>query len=129
MAGAKGANALDPTTLMQIDWPRKGEPLPDAKGTQRKTFDLPYTELGLAEWKAYDAEKNGDYAGSCLPFGMPRSLNSPHGVQVIQHPDALAFLWEQNTWFHWVPLDSEFQVACRPAAELERRLDRPMGRR
>lgn len=107
MAGVRGANALDPTTLMQFDWPRKGEALPDAKG-QPKTYDLPYTERGLAEWKAYDPEKNGDYAGSCLPFGMPRSLNSPHGVQVIQNADALAFLWEQDTWFHWVPLDPNF---------------------
>jgi hypothetical protein len=108
MAGARGANALDPATMMPFDWPRKGEPLPDAKG-QAKTYDLPYTDRGLAEWKAYDPEKNGDYAGSCLPFGMPRSLNSPHGVQIIQHPDALAFLWEQNTWFHWVPLDPNFK--------------------
>lgn len=107
MAGNKGANALDPTTLMPFDWPRKGEVLTDAEGT--KTFDLPYTEWGLKEWKLYNVEKNGDYAGSCLPFGMPRSLNSPHGVQVIQHQDALAFLWEQNTWFHWVPLDPNFK--------------------
>jgi hypothetical protein len=51
----------------------------------------------------YDPVTNGDYAGSCLPFGMPRSINSPHGVQIIQNPDAIAFLFEQNTWFHWVP--------------------------
>jgi hypothetical protein len=108
MAGVRGANALDPTTLMQFDWPHKGDALPDAKG-QAKTYDLPYTERGLAEWKAYDPEKNGDYAGSCLPFGMPRSLNSPHGVQIIQNADALAFLWEQDTWFHWVPLDPNFK--------------------
>jgi len=108
MAGARGANALDPVTLMPFDWPHKGDPLPDARG-QAKTYDLPYTEAGLASWKAYEPEKNGDYAGSCLPFGMPRSLNSPHGVQIIQHPDAIAFLWEQNTWFHWVPLDPNFK--------------------
>jgi hypothetical protein len=93
---------------MPFDWPRKGEALPDAQGGV-KTYDLPYTDWGLAEWKAYDAEKNGDYAGSCLPFGMPRSINSPHGVQVIQHNDAIAFLFEQNTWFHWVPLDPNFK--------------------
>jgi hypothetical protein len=110
MAGARGANALDPTTLMPLDFPRKGEALPDADGM--KTFDLPYTDWGLKEWKVYNPEKNGDYAGSCLPFGMPRSLNSPHGVQIIQHPDALAFLWEQNTWFHWVPLDPNFKWAA-----------------
>ena len=108
MAGARGANALDPMTRMPFDWPHKGEPLPDAKGAA-KTYDLPYTEWGLKEWKAYDPEKNGDYAGSCLPFGMSRSINSPHGVQILQTNDATAFLWEQNTWFHWVPTDPNFK--------------------
>jgi hypothetical protein len=108
MAGAGGANALDPATRMPFDWPHKNEPLPDAKGAP-KTFDLPYTEWGLKEWKSYEPEKNGDYAGSCLPFGMARSINSPHGVQIIQNDGALAFLWEQNTWFHWVPTDPNFK--------------------
>ena len=112
MAGGRGnppvSTALDPMTLMPFDWPHKGEPLPDAKG-QPKTFDLPYTERGLAEWKAYDPEKNGDYAGSCLPFGMSRNINSPHGVQIVHSNDALALLFEQNTWFHWIPLDPNFK--------------------
>ena len=101
MAGAGGANALDPMTRMPFDWPHKGEPLPDAKG-QPKTFDLPYTDWGLKQWKEYDPEKKGDYAGSCLPFGMSRSINSPHGVQIVHSNDAFAFLFEQNTWFHWI---------------------------
>ena len=112
MAAARGtppvSTALDPTTLMPFDWPHKGEPLSDAKG-QPKTYDLPYTDWGLAEWKAYDPEKNGDYAGSCLPFGMSRNINSPHGVQIVHSNDAIAFLFEQNTWFHYVPLDSNFK--------------------
>jgi len=108
MAGARGANALDPMTLKAFDWPHKGEPLTEAKGAA-KTYDLPYTDWGLAEWKAYDPEKNGDYAGSCLPFGMSRNINSPHGVQVIHSNDALAFLFEQNTWFHWISLDPNFK--------------------
>ena len=108
MAGPRGQNALDPMTRMPLDWPHKGDALPDAKGAM-KTNDLPYTEWGLKEWKAYDPEKNGDYAGSCLPFGMARSINSPHGVQIIHSNDALAFLFEQNTWFHWVPLDPNFK--------------------
>ena len=112
MAAGRGtppvSTALDPMTLMPFDWPHKGEPLPDGKG-QPKTYDLPYTEWGLAEWKAYDPEKNGDYAGSCLPFGMSRNINSPHGVQIVHSNDAVAFLFEQNTWFHWVPLDPNFK--------------------
>jgi hypothetical protein len=104
--GAKGT-VLDPKTRQPLTFPRLGEALPDASasatGGGGRTFDLPFTERGLKEWKEYDPVKNGDYAGSCLPFGLSRSINSPHGVQIIHHPDALAFLFEQNTWFHWVP--------------------------
>jgi cysteine synthase A len=42
---------------------------------------------------------------------MSRNINSPHGLQIIHHPDALAFLFEQNTWFHWVPLNGIAFVA------------------
>src|SRR5687768_74950 len=94
MAGAKGANALDPKTRMPLTWDRQGEPLADSKGVM-KTFDLPYTEWGRQQWAKYDPVANGDYAGSCLPFGMSRNINSPHGVQIVQNNDAIAFLWEQ----------------------------------
>jgi hypothetical protein len=105
MAG-RGA-VVDPTTRMAITIPRAGEMFPDAPrdgGGRVKTFDLPYTELGLKEWKDYDPVKNGDYAGSCLPFGMSRNINSPHGSQFVHSNDALAMLWEQNTWFTFVPI-------------------------
>jgi hypothetical protein len=106
---ARGMSVVDPETRMPLMFDHKGEKLADAKGNPNKTFDLPYTDWGLKQWKEYDPEKNGDYAGSCFPFGMSRSINSPHGVQVIHSVDALAFLWEQNTWFHWVPLDPNFK--------------------
>jgi len=105
MAG-RGA-VLDPKTRMPITIARAGEMYPEAPrdgGGRVKTFDLPYTELGLKEWKAYDPVKNGDYAGSCLPFGMSRNINSPHGSQFVHSNDALAMLWEQNTWFTFVPI-------------------------
>jgi hypothetical protein len=98
---------VDPVTRQPLDFPRKGEQLPDA--AEPRTFDLPYTDWGLKHWKAYDAVKNGDYAGTCLPFGMSRNINSPHGVQIIHNPDALAFLFEQNTWHHWVPTRPDFK--------------------
>ena len=104
-------NAVDPMTRQPLQFARKGEALPntpnDGRG-QKKTYDLPYTEWGLQAWKDYDAVANGDYAGSCLPFGMSRNINSPHGVQLIQNNDALAFLFEQNTWFHLVPTNPDF---------------------
>ena len=105
---ARGNTVLDPATRQPLDFPRKGEALPDAAG-EPKTYDLPYTERGLKEWKAYDAAKNGDYAGSCLPFGISRSMNSPHGTQIVHNPSAVTFLFETDNWFHWVPIDPNFK--------------------
>ena len=124
---------LDPKTRQPLTFARQGEALPDAaantgNSTARRTFDLPYTEWGLKHWKEYDPVKNGEYTASCLPFGMSRNINSPHGLVIVHHPDSLAFLFEQNTWFHWVPTQRD-EVAGRPAAQLERRLDRTLGRR
>lgn len=98
---------VDPKTRQPLMFEHKGEALPDARpaasGRGPRTYDLPFTEWGLKQWKEYDPVNNGDYAGSCLPFGMSRNINSPHGLQMVQNNDALAILFEQNTWFHWVP--------------------------
>ncbi len=108
MAGRGSASVVDPETRELLDWPRKGEPLPDAVDPTR-TFDLPYTELGLQRWKEYDPVANGDYAGSCMPFGMSRNINSPHGSYIIHNEQALAILFEQNTWFHLIPIEGAWE--------------------
>jgi len=100
--------AVDVMTRQPLEFARKGEALTGAAEPNR-TFDLPYTEWGLKQWKGYDPVNKGDYAGTCLPFGMSRNINSPHGVQIIHNNDALAFLFEQNTWFHWVPTKADFK--------------------
>ena len=66
--------------------------------------ELPFSPAGLADWKGYDAA-NGDYTGSCMPFGFTRSVNSPYPMQIVQSANTVAFLFEQNTWFHAVPTD------------------------
>ena len=71
---------------------------------QRGYPELPFTKAGLENWLSYDAA-NGDYTGSCMPFGMTRSFNSPYPVQIVQNTSAVALLFEQNTWFHVVPID------------------------
>ena len=103
---------LDPKTREPLKFARQGEMLKAAdrdSGRQARTFDLPYTEWGLKQWVEYDPVTEGDYAGSCLPFGLSRNLNSPHGLQIVHHPDSIALLFEQNTWFHWVPTMEDFQ--------------------
>ena len=47
--------------------------------------EVPYSEAGLANIKAYDPEHNGDYTGMCMPFGFMRSVNSPYPLQIMQN--------------------------------------------
>jgi hypothetical protein len=65
---------------------------------------LPYTAWAAKDWKNYDPT-NGDYTGACLPFGLMRSINSPDPLQVMQDGNFMAYLFEQNTWFHLFPID------------------------
>jgi len=65
---------------------------------------LPFTAVGLKDWKTYDPS-NGDYTGACLPFGLMRSINSPDPLQIMQNKTYFAELFEQNTWFHVFPID------------------------
>jgi hypothetical protein len=103
---------FDPATRQPLKFERQGEALPDAAAPASggaRAYDLPYTEWGLTKWKTYDPVANGDYAGNCLPFGMSRNINSPHGLQIVHHTESLAFLFEQDTWFHWVPIKEGFK--------------------
>jgi hypothetical protein len=73
---------------------------------QQGAGELPFSALGLAKWKSYDAAQ-GDYTGNCLPFGLVRSVNAPYPIQIIQNDTDIAFLFEQNTWFHSVAIDGK----------------------
>ena len=68
----------------------KGEPNP-----------LPFTKWGQAQWDNYDPVKNGDYAGSCMPFGWIRSF-TPHPMQIIHNSEYVSFNFEQSTMFQMV---------------------------
>jgi len=71
---------------------------------QKGEPELPFTPAGLADWSGYDAA-NGDYTGSCFPFGLMRSVNSPYPLQIVQTDKYVVLLFETNTWFHIVPID------------------------
>jgi hypothetical protein len=62
---------------------------------------LPFTTWGQAQWDNYDPVKNGDYAGSCMPFGWIRSF-TPHPMQILQNDEYITFLFEQSTMFQVV---------------------------
>ena len=69
--------------------------------------ELPFSDWGRQQWESYDRTdpEQGDYAGSCMPFGISRTIFGPQPLAIIQDEDHLVFLAEQNTWFHMVPTD------------------------
>jgi hypothetical protein len=72
---------------------------------QKGAGELPYTAWGADNFKNYDVAKF-DYTGHCLPFGLLRSVNvGGYPIQILQNAKYLAFLFEQNTWFHVVYMD------------------------
>jgi hypothetical protein len=82
---------------------------PQARQTLRASgqwAELPFTEWGLKDWQTYDAA-DGDYTGSCLPFGLNRSINAPNPFQIVQTDRYITLLFEVNNWFHVVPMGIE----------------------
>lgn len=72
---------------------------------QKGAGPLPYTAWGADNFKNYNVAEF-DYTGHCLPFGLLRSVNvGGYPIQIMQNSKYLAFLFEQNTWFHVVYLD------------------------
>src|SRR6202034_1271644 len=89
------------------------DPTPLTNPNARPKKLLPFTALGKAQWDAYDAA-NGDYTGSCMPFGLTRSVNSPDPLQIMQNAKYIGFLWEQNTWFHLARINGEHPKNLTP---------------
>jgi hypothetical protein len=88
--GRPGTQDLTRTFTNANGTSNRGEPNP-----------LPFTPWGQAQWDNYDAHKNGDYAGSCMPFGWIRSF-TPHPMQILQNNEYISFLFEQSTMFQVV---------------------------
>jgi len=70
---------------------------------QEGMAELPFTTVGLAHWKEYDAAKY-DYTGRCLPQGLTRSMNSPFPIQIIQTPKTFGVMYEAWNVFHIAPI-------------------------
>lgn len=116
--------ALLPVTLAQNTAKREIPRMPDGKPdfqavwdhpyvpdmtldreNQKGAGELPYTAWGADNFKNYNVA-DFDYTGHCLPFGLLRSVNvGGYPIQIMQNSKYLAFLFEQNTWFHVVHLD------------------------
>ncbi len=75
-----------------------------AQPNHKGIAELPFTPWGLENWTSYDP-LDGDYTGSCFPYGLSRSINGPFPMRIIQNDTHVAILFELGTWFHVIPLD------------------------
>jgi len=64
---------------------------------------VPYTDAGRAAFKNHDAKD--DPTSLCLYPGMPRIMQSPYPVQVLQTPEYLIFAFEYMRLWRVIPMD------------------------
>ena len=83
-------------------------------GLQKGPGDLPFTPAGLENFKNYNPERDGDYTGMCMPFGLMRSVNAPYPFQIMQNDKYVAIMFEQSTWFHVVPFKAAHSKEPNP---------------
>jgi len=81
---------------------------------QKGAGPLPFTPAGTDNIKSYDPEKDGDYTGMCMPYGLTRSFNGPFPIQIMQTDRHVAFLFEMGTWFHVVPFKDAHSAEPNP---------------
>ena len=70
---------------------------------QKGAGEIPYSAAGLDNIKNYNPERDGDYTGMCMPYGLTRSMNAPYPIQIMQNDKVVAFMFEVSTWFHVAP--------------------------
>jgi hypothetical protein len=87
-----------------------------AKNTaqQKAPGPLPLTPAGIQNITSYDPEKDGDYTGMCMPYGLTRSFNGPFPIQIMQTDKHVGFLFEMGTWFHVAPLKDAHSADPNP---------------
>jgi hypothetical protein len=81
---------------------------------QKGAGALPFTPAGIENIKSYDPERDGDYTGMCMPYGLTRSFNGPFPIQIMQTADHVAFLFELGNWFHVVPFKEAHSAEPNP---------------
>src|SRR5215469_11530763 len=68
-----------------------------------KEDEVPYTERGRAAYRNHDAKD--DPTANCWLPGVPRIMQSPYPIQMVQSPRYLIILFEYMHTFRSIPLD------------------------
>ena len=66
---------------------------------------IPYTDAGRAAFKNHDSKD--DPTSLCLYPGMPRIMQSPYPIQIIQTPEYVTILFEYMRQFRAIPTDGQ----------------------
>jgi hypothetical protein len=64
---------------------------------------VPYTEAGLRAFREHDSKD--DPTSLCLYPGVPRILQSPYPMQIVQTPEYMVFLFEYMRLWRAIPTD------------------------
>jgi hypothetical protein len=85
---------------------------PGAPPEKRLIVDPPDGKLPTQPWAALEKESRNlsergydDPTAHCFPQGVPRAMYVPQGVELIQTPDYVVFLFERMAW-RIVPLNA-----------------------
>jgi hypothetical protein len=68
-----------------------------------KEADVPYTPAGLEAFRNHDSKD--DPTSFCNYPGVPRIMQSPYPVQILQTPEYLIFAFEYMSMWRVIPLD------------------------
>src|SRR3974390_2906770 len=81
-----------------------------------KEAEVPYTEAGRAAFRNHDSKD--DPTSNCWLPGVPRIMQSPYPIQIVQSPGYLVILLEYMHTLRSIPLDGRPHPGNREAAFL-----------
>jgi hypothetical protein len=77
--------------------------VPNMAASKEAEAAVPYTPEGLRAYRNHDAKD--DPTSLCLYPGVPRIMQSPYPMQIVQTPDRLVMLFEYMKVWRAIPID------------------------